>query len=122
MVQPGTVLLILAICGTLYGMFVWAESSFMKSGNQSIQKQDEVINCVNLNARFIDKRSNGTHQIVFIQVNHDVEALSVTFYGDQNKTKVIENIDRNSIRSTSAEIDELSRVEAMAQGCDKVFR
>ena len=121
LIKPGSVFLILVICGTLYGMFVWAESSFMESGRESIDKQDEVIGCSNLNVRFVDKNSNETHQTVFVQVSRDLEALSVTFHGEQNRTKVIEDIDSNSVRSVSAKLDQANKVEAKAKGCDKVF-
>lgn len=121
LIKPGSVFLILVICGTLYGMFVWAESSFMESGRESIDKQEEVIGCSNLNVRFIDRNSNETHQTVFVQVSRDVEALSITFHGKQNKTKVIQDLNSNSVRSVSAKLDRADKVQAKVEGCDQVF-
>lgn len=121
LMKPGSILIILLIGAVLVGLVGWAENTFQNSEKESLEDQDQAIECSSVNVDFVDQRKEGENYTVYLQVNEPVEALMVQFEGSDNATRIIEDVETNSIVKASAPLDSLSKVKARVKGCDRIF-
>ncbi len=121
LLKPGTLFMIALMGAVAFAMYSWATTSFSQTRNKSLENQEAAIECSNVNVDLYFGKFNGTHQAVHAQVNRPVRSLLVNFQGDGNFTRVIEEPRENAIITVNAPMEEVSRVEAIVSGCDRVF-
>lgn len=121
-IRPGT--LFIVIIAALIGLSVlsWSEN-LLQSTDESSDQGSRAIECSTLDINFVDEETNGTHHTVFIQLNKDVDALAVTFEGnDDNTTRIVENPGSGSVSEVTVQVSNVSDIRADVKSCSRVFR
>lgn len=120
--RPGTIFLFVMIALMGFGMYTWANTSIGKTSEQSIQSQNNAIECSGLEITEEGIKTTQNQTKVFFEVNRDVEQVDLNFEGEINVNKSVEDVERGEIRTVAANISNMSSVSLKTPRCDQVFR
>lgn len=122
LMEPGTLLVLLAGGVILAGMFGWVQEGIHKAEEQSERQRDNAIECSSLAVTFRSVSSNATHTSVLFEANQELPGMLVTFHApEKNYTREVRNIEPGVMERAEAASANVTRVETEAPNCDRVF-
>lgn len=103
-----------------YGMYNWTAEYMETTDERTEEQRQDLVKCTELDVDFVDREITNSSTTIFFTVNRPVEALKITFRGKNNASKVVRDVVKNSIYTTTVNITGVRQVGAVAKECSEL--